>query len=90
MKTIWKFPLKTFAPILEIEMPRNAKVLTVQVQKEIPCIWAIVEPQEKKETRKFRLLGTGHEFDIPIAQVKYIGTFQLQSGGFIGHLFETK
>lgn len=73
---------------VSIEMPKNAHVLTVQNQREVPCIWAIVDPSAETEIRTFRLFGTGHPIDIDISQSSYIGTFQLAGGQFIGHLFE--
>ena len=74
--------------VIEIQMRKNAHVLSVQTQEEIPCIWAIVDPEAEMEIRKFYLCGTGHPIDIDIPQHRYIGTFQLVEGGFIGHLFE--
>ena len=86
-KTIYKYPL----PMTEdptIEMPRGSRVLTVQVQGSTPCIWAIVDPNQPLEIRRFRVFGTGHPIDENINSITYIGTFQLLGGGFIGHLFE--
>jgi hypothetical protein len=74
----------------EIEMPENAKLLSVQTQKGIPCLWALgVNTSVPLEKRKFRLAGTGHPIlsDGKI-EYKFIGTFQLYDGDFIGHLFE--
>ena len=42
MKTIWKFPV----PVNDgnvLEMPEGAKILSVQVQGETPCLWALVD-----------------------------------------------
>jgi len=84
-KRIWKF---TFEPTdnIEIEMPKNAEILTVQTQCEQSCIWALVNPKEEKEIRKFRLVGTGHIINDNLG--KYIGTFQIMNGQLIFHLFE--
>ena len=71
-------------------MPKGAQILTVQAQHDIPCIWALVEPKAglaEEETRKFRMFGTGHEIHDH-SELFYIGTFQLNDGAFIGHLFE--
>ncbi len=84
---IYKYTFEVMTYI-EIKMPKGAHVLTVQTQKGIPCLWAIVEPGREEETRYFRCFGTGHPLDIDIASSKYIGTFQLDGGAFIGHLFE--
>lgn len=77
-------------PEVEIEMPKGAHILTVQVQHGYPTIWAIVDPEQPKEIRHLRLFGTGHPLDIDPAASRYIGTFQLDMGNFVGHLFEAK
>lgn len=71
-----------------ILMPKGAHILTVQVQRDTPCIWAIVDPAQPIEPRTFRILGTGHEMDMDIPHSHYIGTFQLFDGSYIGHMFE--
>lgn len=70
----------------EVELPFGATVLCVQTQQERPYIWAKVVPGHETEKRAFRVFGTGHT--MPGNGLKYIGTFQLHGGGFIGHLFE--
>ena len=88
MTTIWKFQIPSgIAP--EISMPRGAKILSVQVQGGLPCIWAEVEPKAKLEQRRFLIVGTGHPIE-PTGHVEYqrtyVATFQLE--GFVWHLFE--
>lgn len=84
MKTIWKFPF----PIedhFKIEMPKDAVILTVQMQNGKACIWAIVNPNEEKEDKYFRLFGTGQP--NLLHYYKYIGTFQMEQGTLVWHLF---
>jgi hypothetical protein len=84
-KKIWKFPVSPNVPV--IEMPEGAEILTVQTQHGEPCIWALVNPAAKKEKRYFWVFGTGH--NVPVeAERKYIGTFQLEGGALVFHLFE--
>jgi hypothetical protein len=87
MNAVWKFELDT-DDYSKIDLPVGAKPLTVQDQKGHVQMWCLVDPNETVyETRTFRLAGTGH----PISEnVEYIGTFQLYSGSFVGHLFEVK
>src|SRR5438094_593221 len=54
---IWKFGL---AP--EIKMPRGARVLTVQVQKGTPELWALCHAEAPLEDRTFLVFGTGQHF----------------------------
>lgn len=85
---IYKYPFQVEGEV-EIEMPKGARVLCVQVQRDIPCIWAIIEPSQPiVEIRHFRVFGTGQPMDMHPDFLHYIGTFQLAGGNFIGHLFE--
>jgi hypothetical protein len=81
-KQIWKYPLNGI--INNIEMPMDAKILTIQTQNDQPQIWALINPMNDLETRKFTIVGTGNPFDDTDA--KYIGTFQ--DVPFVWHLFE--
>lgn len=87
-KTIWKFELEV-ADKQFIRMPKEAELLSVQTQNETPCLWALVNPNNATEERCFEVFGTGHTMhcDIGIDR-KYIGTFQMQNGGLVFHLFE--
>ena len=70
-------------------MPRGAKILTIQVQNEIPCIWALVNPENEKENRYFEIFRTGQYIPVDIGiERKYINTFQLNGGRLEFHLFE--
>jgi len=88
-ETIYKYPLP-LDNLSIIDMPTGAHVLCVQVQNDIPCLWAIVDPQQPLERRPFRLSGTGHLLALDVGASRYIGTFQLNNGSFIGHVFEPK
>lgn len=85
MKTVWKYTLDEKDDIT-INLPLGAEILSVQEQHGEPQMWVLVDPNEVViEQRVFRLAGTGH----PIKKsVKFIGTFQLFGGSFVGHLFE--
>ncbi len=85
LPTIWKYEL----PIVDhpvIYMPRGAKVLSVQMQRGVPCIWAEVLSSMPGEERHFRLVGTGHEIR-GLERSRFIGTFQVDAV-LVFHLFE--
>jgi len=88
METIWKFELKLTDKQF-INLPKGAELLSVQNQNERACLWGLVKPNEEKEERCFEIFGTGHEIhsDMGVDR-KYIGTFQMQNGGLVFHLFE--
>lgn len=85
-RTIWKFPL-LLQGINHIDMPEGAEILHFNIQEDKPTIWALVNAQRESVSRKFQLVGTGHELieedDEPAI---YVGTcFQ---GPFVWHLFK--
>jgi len=86
-QTIWKFPIKSIGNDA-LEMPLGASVLTVQVQNEIPVIWARVDPEQPKVRRRVWIAVTGGRIELPVIEDSdYIGTFQLHDGRFVGHVF---
>ena len=85
-KSIWKFPLET-EDTTTIIMPENAEILTVQVQRDIVCLWALVDPNASREPRTIQIIGTGHPIDGKVNR-KYIGTYQLMEGALVFHVFE--
>jgi len=87
MRNVWKYKL-TANDYIDVEMPKGAEVLTFQIQFDIPCIWCLVDPDAEKESRRFRLAGTGH--DIKEDNLKYIGSCQVHEGALIFHLFEVE
>ena len=89
IKTIWKFELETKDNIL-VQIPKGAKILTVETQHEQPCMWALVDPNKETETRHFEIFGTGHPINYGMGVDRsYIGTYQLDNGGLVFHVFES-
>lgn len=87
---VYKYPIPSIQDVVRMMMPKDAKVLTVQVQNGTPCIWAAVDPSQLYlETRLFRIAGTGHEIEDDIVD-DYVGTFQMYDGKLVFHLFEIK
>lgn len=93
IKRIYKYtiPVEVY---FSIELPRGAKILTVQEQRGKPQIWALVNPESSTEIREFCIVGTGNMIDNDEETLEYIGTFQIHKGVFrhliIGHLFEIR
>lgn len=71
-----------------IVMPMGTKILTVQSQGDSPCLWTLVNTDNKRETRNFRIYATGQDIDWPLEHLQYIGTFQLYGGSLVWHVFE--
>jgi len=84
VRAIWKFVLD---PDGEVFMPKGAEVLSVGVQGQDVCLWAIVEtePSIARETRKFLPIMTGGMLERG-SLGKFVGTTVL--GGLVIHVFE--
>jgi len=84
MKTIWKYTLEP--DCLSIAMPVGSKILYAREQRDQICIWALVDPEAKTETKQFEVYATGH--DVPDRYGEYIGSAHIMGGTFIFHVFE--
>lgn len=91
--TVWKYVYPLPREEAEIEMPHGAEVLCAREQPSEPdayrqvCIWARIDAEEpRKEVRKFRLCGTGH--DAPAD--RYVGTAITCGGALVWHVFEVR
>ena len=87
MSVIWKFPLTWVAATSSPEfptiiMPKDGKILTLQVQDHIPALWVLVNPTNDHEERHFQVVGTGHTVPDGV----YVGTWQ--DLFYVWHLFE--
>lgn len=80
---IFKYPLEA-TDVQYLELPARAQFLTVQVQNGIPCLWALVDPTQKKELRRIRTIGTGHPIENDFDST-YLATYQLP--GLVFHVF---
>jgi hypothetical protein len=86
MNKVFKYELY-IGDVVNVEMPIEAQILCVQAQKDIPIIWAIVDPENPVENKTFYIFGTGQV--IPKDNnLKYIGTVQLLKGELVFHIFE--
>ena len=88
MKVIYKYPLEVTDDQF-INIPKDYQILTVQVQNGRPCLWAEVDPKLPMDCVHIVIVGTGHSIHDD-DEMKYIGTFQLESGSFVGHCFISK
>jgi len=89
MSKIFKYPLDVTGT-QTVMLPKGGKSLTVQVQHGVPCLWAAVDPEQGLEAIVIGIYGTGHELLDKAQRMNYLGTFQLDDGDFIGHVFELR
>jgi hypothetical protein len=83
---VYKYPLR-IDDVTCVTMPHDAKVLAVQEQHGVPCIWALVTPDAPTTERRFRIAGTGHDITWQ-HNMTHRGTFQMRGGDQVFHLFE--
>ena len=89
--TIWKYPVSCTGDFV-LEMPKGAQILTVQTQGGEPQLWVLVDPDEKEMVRvRFLLLATGQPVEGTVKKFigkwARVGTFQLEGGKLVFHLF---
>lgn len=85
MITVHKYQLAANACV---EMPIGAKLLTVQMQKGVPVLWALVDTDAEMGSRFFFLCGTG--WVVPkefVGHLEYVNTVQADNG-MVWHVFE--
>ena len=83
--TVYKYQLKDNSET-QLELPTGAEILKVDIQDNAFCLWAMVDPKAKKETRTFEIFGTGHH--MPDLSRRFINTFFAQGGAYVFHAFE--
>ena len=86
MLTIWKFPFDIDDEIV-INMPAGAKMLLVECQNKVPCLWAEVDSASELESYRFAIVGTGHPVPEDL-HLEHIGSFQ--DSPFVWHLYHIR
>lgn len=69
-----------------MQLPVHAEILTVQLQDNIPCIWALVDNKFPLSDVIIRMFPTGANIDMSL-NLKYCGTIQLMNGNMVIHVF---
>jgi hypothetical protein len=87
MKKIYKYPLE-ITDTQFVELSLGAEILTVQMQGNQLCLWAMVNtlPDAIKKNRRIEIIGTCNP--VPIGDLKYISTFQMMDERLTYHVFE--
>jgi len=84
MKTIYKWTLAVIGKQV-LSLPKGTKFLDVQMQGGMPQLWGLCNPENEKEDRTILMFGTGN----PVKdEGEYIGTFQMEEGALVFHVFE--
>lgn len=86
MFTVHKYPLGGVG-VQTVAIRGLVKLLTVQAQRGTPCLWALVD-LDGAAVVSVRLVtfGTGQPLGSEVGE--YLGTYQLDDGWFVGHVFQ--
>lgn len=84
MRTIYKYELK-ITDKQEIDIPDKFRILSVQLQNDIICVWAIVHTEREQLPTLFHIVGTGHPLSHHWTAKDHIGT--VQQGPYVWHVF---
>jgi hypothetical protein len=90
---VWKYskPLPEIDDVIEFQMPRGTKVLSVGNQHETLTFWCEVDSSQPPETsaRRFRVAGTGHPLDEfgGFLRGRFLGTVQFMGGSLVFHVY---
>ena len=89
MIKIFKYPLSLESKFT-LDLPKESKILSVQVQNLVPVLWAFVDTDiHEKEPKIFRCYYTGE--NIPDSDsLIYLDTMQLMGGTLVAHIFMEK
>lgn len=83
---IFKYPISV-TDSQAVDMPEGAQILTIQVQRNQLCIWALVDDDVPPVPREIHMRGTGHDCN-GVERLRYISTFQMMEGSLVFHAFE--
>jgi hypothetical protein len=88
VNTIYKYQLEVKTN-QTVKMHEGAQILSVQVQRGVPCVWAVVDPDQPEASYGFETYGAGHPVPPDTEHVvrDFVGTYQLNDGEFVGHVF---
>lgn len=68
-----------------LELPEGGEMLTVQLQRGWPHLWALVDSARPPQARAITIVGTGQR--VPPG-ARYISTFTVEGSPFVFHAFE--
>jgi len=88
---IWRFPLSPTPGQrhIDLKMPTAAKLLSVALKDDEPCLWAMVDPEARMVERRIEVMATGVDFANPFPP--FVGTFVLEAIGreaLVFHVFD--
>jgi len=87
MNTIHKFPISTKEVNFSLLLTSKARILDVQLQKDVLTAWVLLNTSDSMVKRNFAVYGTGWEMPEDLSKHIYVTTIQAHTG-FVWHIFE--
>ncbi len=84
---IFKYEIPITDEIIELDMPDNNALCDIQAQGDKIMAWCVVDIHAKLVKRKFKVVGTGHQFKID--ELYFLRTVQMPNG-LVWHIFEVE
>jgi hypothetical protein len=86
-RVIWKYQLQMQGGPQEILMPTGAKVVHVDMQRNLVTLWCECDPGAEMEGRSFRIVPTGGGAGV---KAHHLGTAieERMSGQSVWHIYE--
>lgn len=86
-KKIYKYRLQV-TPLQYVAMPAGAQLLSVQMQGDTPYLWALVDTDQRGDSRPIQMIGTGHDAGGIVG--RHLGTVQVGNpfAPFVWHFFD--
>jgi hypothetical protein len=85
MRHIYKYELEV-TDRQKVMMHKKAELLSVGIQHGKVVLWALIDGDNPIIEREIHTVGTGHIVNVPYG-TKYVGTYMLEDGYFVGHVF---
>ena len=86
---IWKYPIGPGPLTMNIMMPKDAEILSMQLQRGMPTMWAMVDPDAPRVTRQIRTYPTGGFHSGFEEAGEFLGTYQLEDMELVYHVFDS-
>jgi hypothetical protein len=80
---VWKFVIGVGTGEQRVQMPKGAKLLSIQLQDGVPAIWALCDPSSPSVARRIKAYGTG---DDVAPSLPFVATLQI--GLAVLHYFD--
>jgi len=86
MITVYKIPV-VLKDTFTWDLPSGAQFLSLQMQDGDPQMWFRVDTRHPDRRLVFGVCGTGQVLPDAVASAPFLGTFQMEGGALVLHVF---